>query len=938
MPYAVDSFHINVAVGDCAIHLLVEESMQTKRPIKAAVLIDAGTKSGGKKTKNGQENSAFRRMLQYIQTSPAYGIQLQFDTVVISHWDEDHYGNLRQALREDLVWSLSKKLPYLKYENNGTPATYFYAPNVGGKQGHNGPDYSSEDPNDPTLEGNIDNMQVRTYIRLQPDGTKIKVDLLEVKSGGTFYPVGLFRCATDQPHRDRNVLGVNFFNNRRVNEVIRDNEPYGVGDLLRDNPAKAGDYFSVPGIYCIGVNQQTFPNGKPTTQVIPETVTKTNRVSIASVVLWDDGSDDKQEIRCSHYSAGDADDANENKFFGWLFENGIHEVTTVKLSHHGSRSSTPSDMFKLNPRNVVISNPKNRFFHPSWEVMFWFCLEARRYPNIHTKFLALKYPFFLDAVKGKFKLLEKIRANPNGRHILNLEAFDLPKYEWFQSEIKNVNKAMDTMSVAGFENEFDAYESAKDKSVADGMKYILSTLVAYWEQHCYPRPSAHDYPVGADAKDVLINEFVYIISRPHRMGDGESKFKTLKSSVLTTPKSYSQNMTAKESQKLVSGFPKGVPKLSKTVVDAGMPTKKLKTGRKRDLKLLSDDDNDDEGVYSPNIYKNKDFDRIGENENELDQGVVVLMDDQPPDDKPQLEGDGRSAALHRTKPKQQILTIPQTRQKGPRTIIPHDEDTAFYLLCSLIPEDGPMNRHYKLLESDPWDWFLSTSGGGVMRLEQNPTLGGSEVVRLVNDEIGNWFADALGAYDIALIKPADKSKPGIGGFQMTVRIPRTDASGNPAPFVVIDFTTEESILRRTFGELIPPMGLRDGSTMLTLAAKSGSLAPASMLEPPTIDLIDVAKYLELEDTFKSPFLQPLHRLSFTFAQNGGLEGQRNAIWFVPQQAFRVVTRLEWDLESEQKQKILDFLEDFGAGLTKLDRGPTGTALTGTQHQKTPLTT
>lgn len=68
--------------------------------------------------------------------------------------------------------------------------------------------------------------------------------------------------------------------------------------------------------------------------------------------------------------------------------------------------------------------------------MFWFCLEARRYPDIHTKFLALKYPFFLDAVKGKFKLLEKIRANPNERHILNLEAFDLPKYKWFQSEIK----------------------------------------------------------------------------------------------------------------------------------------------------------------------------------------------------------------------------------------------------------------------------------------------------------------------------------------------------------------------------------------------------------------------------------------------------------------------------------------------------------------------
>jgi hypothetical protein len=103
--------------------------------------------------------------------------------------------------------------------------------------------------------------------------------------------------------------------------------------------------------------------------VVPENPTTTNCFSIAAMILWPSG-------RCSHYFAGDADEESEENFLTWFSGGKPYDpsvrIVSMKASHHGSRSSTPvaghywyDNFFSFLPKNIIISNPSGRYFHPS---------------------------------------------------------------------------------------------------------------------------------------------------------------------------------------------------------------------------------------------------------------------------------------------------------------------------------------------------------------------------------------------------------------------------------------------------------------------------------------------------------------------------------------------------------------------------------------------
>jgi glyoxylase-like metal-dependent hydrolase (beta-lactamase superfamily II) len=80
--YAAKSYHINVQQGDAAIHDLYEDGQIISR-----ILIDAG---------KGNANS-ISNLRNFIKSSSR-----QFDAVVITHWDSDHYMGLYNLFLEEV--------------------------------------------------------------------------------------------------------------------------------------------------------------------------------------------------------------------------------------------------------------------------------------------------------------------------------------------------------------------------------------------------------------------------------------------------------------------------------------------------------------------------------------------------------------------------------------------------------------------------------------------------------------------------------------------------------------------------------------------------------------------------------------------------------------------------------------------------------------------
>ena len=95
----VHSYHYSVGAGDAAIHLLVDASVSPPR-VQGAVLLDGGRVVGFPILKEG-----IRRLSsQYDCGTDSAGqpSPLQFNSIVISHWDDDHCGGIIKLILSDL--------------------------------------------------------------------------------------------------------------------------------------------------------------------------------------------------------------------------------------------------------------------------------------------------------------------------------------------------------------------------------------------------------------------------------------------------------------------------------------------------------------------------------------------------------------------------------------------------------------------------------------------------------------------------------------------------------------------------------------------------------------------------------------------------------------------------------------------------------------------
>jgi hypothetical protein len=88
---------------------------------------------------------------------------------------------------------------------------------------------------------------------------------------------------------------------------------------------------------------------------------KTNHDSIVAMVMWHTGS---LGVRISHFLGGDADWRIEDALVRWARVS-VTQIDAVKLSHHGSQTSSPATLFReLRPMRIVASAGFS-YGHPS---------------------------------------------------------------------------------------------------------------------------------------------------------------------------------------------------------------------------------------------------------------------------------------------------------------------------------------------------------------------------------------------------------------------------------------------------------------------------------------------------------------------------------------------------------------------------------------------
>ena len=342
--YHVDSYHINVGAGDGSIHIFYEFDPGTwKRTVVKALIIDGGKANDEVKDKfkrtildierkyecQGTKNNQFGRPM------------LLFDGYIITHWDADHHEGVVALLQDDVI-SIDGNLKNLRlrralYHPQGLPLSFFFAPHFTEKQHSGVGDVGKVKKLDDTLR--LDEKQEYLDIKYKKTGEfaermlKARVKTTDLL-GRNFFDGG-----------DNQLNGNGAGSIDSIETLLSVNKPY---NPYPDRLPQA----TVPGMYCVAVNQ--FVLGQASIQTTP-----TNKSSICCLVIWGNG-------HCSHYLAGDADSDYEEEIEKWTRQNGnARQITSMKLSHHGAKTSTPDILLRhFDPRNIIVSAGGGGYGHP----------------------------------------------------------------------------------------------------------------------------------------------------------------------------------------------------------------------------------------------------------------------------------------------------------------------------------------------------------------------------------------------------------------------------------------------------------------------------------------------------------------------------------------------------------------------------------------------
>ncbi|RSL77000.1 hypothetical protein CEP51_009456 [Fusarium floridanum] len=352
---SVESFHINVGLGDCAIHVLAKRETTTgKLYAESAVLIDGGLGNDAASQNIDDTIEAIETRFENLDSNKNL---LRFRSVVVTHWDADHWEGIDRLLKRGSEL-LDKKKRYRRFYYDSEGTTTVYAPDV------------------PTSKGSIKfeaRMEENTYNFLF-NGKH----LADARVGS-------------------DIIGYDFFTNKKPSH-LEFKKITGLEKLLGNNPPEVGMYCVASNFNIVGGVIRKWQPGEDEFLIF-QMPTKTNQASIATIIVW-------KNKHISHYSAGDLDYKGENAILEWLKpnlkDNGTpFNITCIKSSHHGARNSNPPTLFRqAKPKHIILS-VANHYGHPAWEtllVLYDYYLRQRR-ANGKTKIrgpcILTCYPYWL---------------------------------------------------------------------------------------------------------------------------------------------------------------------------------------------------------------------------------------------------------------------------------------------------------------------------------------------------------------------------------------------------------------------------------------------------------------------------------------------------------------------------------------------------------------
>ncbi|KAI8681739.1 hypothetical protein NCS55_00426800 [Fusarium keratoplasticum] len=414
--YDVLSYFINVGAGDSAIHIL--QQRKTK-DVEAAVLID-----GGRAT-----------CAIYIEEAVAsiragLNITIPFTSIVVTHWDLDHFAGLMKLLYNRWKTPPSQlPPPYIEFES-----TTFYCPLTS-----------------VTALGSINgNMKV------EPDQEGYYWLSFRLSSTSGWKPVCRAVVSTC-------ALGHDLFTtlHHRHDTLQRPSMwPSSLSQVYANTPkllALERPIFLVYGVDGLSFSKSIDEWTPPSTLF---NVSKNNS-SIMALVIWPEQVLNGP-MRVSLYTGGDVEqDPMEDNLVKWLVY-GTRELKldVVKASHHGSHYSTSEKLLMQKLQYLVIS-AGNQFGHPSFAVVYCFLALAylAQHRNIpqgnysHPIMVCTRHPYWLISHPSRLNAIDCNPATVMGWG---------PSALAIHMEFLNINKPTDDDFLPNFlqENYKDAFPSA----------------------------------------------------------------------------------------------------------------------------------------------------------------------------------------------------------------------------------------------------------------------------------------------------------------------------------------------------------------------------------------------------------------------------------------------------------------------------------------------
>ncbi|KAK6516196.1 hypothetical protein TWF506_006107 [Arthrobotrys conoides] len=467
--YTVESCHINVGSGDGAIHILtygkVNPGPGDRRKVVRAIFMDGGKNDGSvkaKKDKDSQPGSdkklreTIKRTIMDIEDwfccknkHDGDKSRLRFNAFICTHWDIDHFSGVLRALgvfmresQDDDDFKINDKVCLNRafFDEDGNPESLFIAPYFitpapdtvypgDGNNLHGGSEWSKSSLHklrDKVASKCKDVLRGGTDLELRDnDGTVLKrFKTVDIKLPADGWQPQQLLLKTEW----RQLLGRNFLQDSDQEAIVGDTDTIEnlAALLVRNRPTlHANDLPNgeiparIPAMYCIAVNQRTM--GAAPYGVMKHTYTNTNLSSVCCMIVWNRVNTDDPGHR-SHYFAGDANIQLETRLLnwiapGWADGTGAPQVSSMKLSHHGARSSNPVEMWMaFNPISIFASAGRVRSHaHPRWELValshLWNKMRNRDGCNTgqyHQRLLYLtSYPVWLVWEDDSYNLEDK---------------------------------------------------------------------------------------------------------------------------------------------------------------------------------------------------------------------------------------------------------------------------------------------------------------------------------------------------------------------------------------------------------------------------------------------------------------------------------------------------------------------------------------------------